>query len=271
MEQKRRYIRLVGPDGRLLKIAIKNEALRALADRIRIRDISIGGISMTVPGAGNAVFSGMSLDLAILLPTQEICWLTGTIVHVTEDVCHIRFEEDFYEQKKLSRYMLHREREIIGYANWKDKPAEGSLGEDILDGIWREESEGQTGREKTGREKILVLSTAGGAFSFLEEGYDLMTVADAGLAGEFRHDLILVDSDNLTLGSSGGIEDWSHPVIEETPVVVSVAGQREINFIAIRTRRPSGRISYSMAATRFRTEMPGILAALLMKYGRNKP
>lgn len=259
MQQRRRYIRLEGPGGAALKMVIKNAALRALAGRIRIRDISIGGISMTVPGAENVVFAGMPLELTILPPKEELCWLTGSVVRVEGDICRVRFEEDFYEQKKLSRYVLQREREISGYLDWGSAQEEaGGLGEDILNGIWRDQ------KQKPERKKILVLSTAGGAFAFLEDRYDLMTVADVSEARQFGAGLLLVDTNNLIPGFSSVAKDPGHPLMEP-PVHVFVEGRREINFITIRTRRPEDQISYSMSADRFRAEFPEIIAALFIR------
>lgn len=258
--QQRNFLRVSVP-GSKLKIAFKNELFRGknIAERIRIKDISIGGLGLIIPDAGNIVERGSVFEFVLLLPNGEICWLTGTATYVRDDICGVQLHEDASEQKKISQYVLQREREICGRMGWKEDPeVKNALGEKILDAIWK-------GGNTDGKRKILFVSAAGETPSILEEANEVKMVKAVGEGGMFSPDLVFVDSSNLTFSTYHELEELEkHPVIRKSPVFVFVAEDHGMNHITIRTSSGDN-LSCSMPKGRYKTEMPHILNALLSR------
>ncbi len=260
MTYRRNYIRVPVPVSRPLKVAIKNRALRAVAKGIRIIDISMGGALLSVPYAENIIQAGSTLEFAILLPAEEVCWLSGRIVNVADNTCGVQFDHDSAEQKKISHYVMQREREISGYTKWgKDLEVNNSLAENLLGALW--------GAGDTAGKKVLFVSASADTPQFLQKKYEVKTVGGVEEAGTFAADLILVDSDNLPFNSYSEFENPSgHPAARKAPVLVVAGSDHEVSYVAITAG--ARHLSFSMPKGRYMEELPHILDALMSKYGR---
>ncbi|MDA8172490.1 MAG: PilZ domain-containing protein [Nitrospiraceae bacterium] len=263
MTNRREYIRVPVPVSRPLKIAVKNKAFRAVAKRIKIIDISLGGVLLSVPYAENLIQPGAAIDFAILLPGDEICWLTGRAVNVADNTCGVQFVKDAVEQRKISHYVMQREREIGGYTKWgKDFDAEGILAEEILEAIWKEAEPGE-------RKMVLFVSTAAEIPSLPEDRYEVKAVRGPEEARMFNPALIIVDSNNLPFSSYSAFEQLERiPSIRKAPVVVVVSSDHEVSSISIKAG--SAHLTFSMPNARCRQEMPNIVDALLNRHKRDR-
>lgn len=260
--KKRKHVRLPAQDSRALKIAIRNEGLSAVANLISLRDISVGGVGLTVPDAPNLISTGIDLDFAILLPNEDICWLAGTVVNVGDDRCGIQFHEDF-EQKKLSRYILQIERELRGYERWGEDSGHSALSKLILEAVWG-------GAAAPEGKKLLIISTDDGPPSFLTGKYELKMVREVKDAKPFQPDLIIMDSDSLSFNVYRQYEIMKRdPLIGETPVFIFLDSGHEARHIDIKVRSGDS-ISCSIPVRRFETEMQNIVNVLLNKYEMKK-
>ncbi len=258
--QQRKHIRLSAHNAKSLKIALRNKALSAISKKVRLRDISIGGVGLHIPDAQTIISEAIYMEFAILLPNEEICWLAGKVVYVNGDICGIQFREDF-EQKKLSRHILQIERELRGYEKWGGGRGHTALSLDILEAVWGEAAapEGK---------KILFVSSAGEPPSFFTGGYEIKVLRELGEWKKFYPDLVFVDSDNLTFGAYLQFQDMErHPLIRETPVFIFTNSDHEARYFTVKVSSGES-FSCSMPKERFKKEIPGIMNLLLSKYGR---
>ncbi len=263
IKQKRKHVRLSTRNLKDLKVAIRNEGLSAVANGIMLKDISIGGVGLTVPDAREIISTGTVLEFAVLLPNQDICWLSGSVVNVGEDICGVQFHENC-EQKKLSRHILEMERELRGYERWGgDSRTHSTLSLDILESVWKDVPvpEGK---------KILFISTVDAVPSFITEKYEVMKATEAGQVKAFKPDLVLMDVNNLSFNAYRDFQTIERqPLLMETPVLVSIDNDRDASHITVRVSSGAN-TSFSMPEKRFEKEVPNILNVLLSKYEREK-
>ncbi len=260
--EKRKYVRLSVKNPKL-KFAVRHEGLGASAKKIGLKDISIGGLGLTVPDARTVVSTGMVLEFAVLLPSQEICWLTGSVVYVGKDSCGVQFRED-YEQRKLSRYILELERELRGYEKWEmETRGDNALNLLILESVWNDVPPPED-------KKILFISAAGKRPAFIAEQYAVLQTAKLDNAETFSPDLVLVDADTLSpVSYRDPREIERHPAVMEASVFMSIASVREGIRFTVRTSA-GGNTSFSVPKERFEKEAPNILNILLKKYQRTR-
>ncbi len=113
-ELNRKSLRLVPSPENPIKIVFGRKELQKLSSKIKLVDISVGGIGLELPDAKSILKVGMLIEyIELSIPGEGKCTLSGKVILVQGEKCGIEFLQiDEYEIRKIARYIFKREREI---------------------------------------------------------------------------------------------------------------------------------------------------------------